>query len=271
MNFSSYLDELRFAFVATPNWHSRTALLAATAKFHANNFFKGVRSDRSPIEIDVCIGDRARRIWVRPFAGDIFILYEVLQAETYLVPDKQIDPESVETIIDCGANIGLTALYLAGRHKNARIISVEPDPANFELLKLNTQSEPRIVPVQAAIVGGIGRPVVLSQDRPAWGNAVVNAATGARGVEVPGVTMAELCVSHGVKTIDVLKVDIEGAEEEMFSTPDFLEHTRFVMIELHGQYSLARFRADIAPMGFEAHTPATGERPRTITAFPQHR
>ena len=126
---------------------------------------------------------------MRPYAGDIFVLYEVLASETYKVPDGVFDPATVRTIVDCGANIGMTALYLAGRHRNAQIISIEPDPVNFALLQHNTRSEPRIVPVQAALVGGASRPVVLSQDRPAWGNSVGDKLGGAAGLEVNGLTL----------------------------------------------------------------------------------
>lgn len=269
MNFGTYIDELRFAFTAAPSWQSRMTLLGATARFHMHNFSRGTFSDRSPIEIDLKIGDKTRNICVRPFAGDIFVLYEVLAAETYKVPAEVIDPGSVETIVDCGANIGMTALYLAGRHPNAKIISIEPDPVNFALLKRNTRSEPRIVPVQAALVGKASRSVVLSQNRPAWGNSVADAVPGgSAGIEVPGLTLAAICSTHGLKSIDLLKVDIEGAEEELFAEPEFLKLVRYVMIELHDPYTLERFRRDVAPMGFEVRPPGAQDRPRTVTAFP---
>lgn len=269
MNFGTYLDEIRFAFGATPDWRSRMALLNATARFHMHNFSRGKNSDRSPVDIDLKIGETTRNISVRPFAGDIFVLYEVLAAETYKVPAEVIDPVLVKTIVDCGANVGMTALYLAGRHPNAKIISIEPDPVNFAQLQRNTRSEPRIVPVQAALVGTKSRPVVLTQDRPAWGNSVADASFGAAaGIEVQGLTLADLCSIHGLKWIDLLKVDIEGAEEEMFANPEFLSLVSYLMIELHGDYTLERFRQDVAPMGFEVRLPVEGERPRTVTAFP---
>lgn len=139
---------------------------------------------------------------------------------------------------------------------------------NFDLLCRNTRSEPRIVPVQAAHVGGSSRTVVLSQDRPAWGNSIGDRSSTASGIEVPGLALPDLCAAHHLASIDILKVDIEGAEAEVFAAPDFLRMVRYVMIELHGGYTLDRFRSDIAAIGFTAREPPAQGRPRTVTAFP---
>jgi FkbM family methyltransferase len=269
MNLAVYLDEIRFACAATQTWQSRLALLRATARFHFHNFRRAPKSDRSPVELDIDIGGIPRRIVVRPYAGDVFILYEVLASETYKVPDDIMDPASVKTIVDCGGNVGMTALYLASRHRNAKIVTVEPDPVNFELLCRNTRSEPRIVPVKAALVGGSSRTVVLSQDRPAWGNSIGDEGGATNGIEVAGLTLPDLCMAHGLPSIDILKVDIEGAEAEVFAAPGFLRMVRFVMIELHGAYTLDRFRSDIAGKGFTARGPSPYGRPRAVTAFPE--
>jgi FkbM family methyltransferase len=268
MNLGTYLREIRFAFTATRDWRNRLSLLGATARFHLHNMKRGAKSSESPLDVDIDIGGTIRSIRIRPFAGDVFVLYEVLDAETYKVPSEVIDPATVETIVDCGGNVGMTALYLASRHRNARIITVEPDPANFALLARNTLGEPRITPVQAAIVGGTSRPVTLSQDRPAWGNSISAAGKEGSGIEVPGLTLADLCQAHGFGSIDLLKVDIEGAEEDLFSAPGFLKDVRYVMIELHGAYTIDRFRRDIASHGFVAREPTGNDRPRTVTAYP---
>ena len=277
MHIETYLSELRFALSATPNWNSRFKLLAATTRFHLNNFKRSASADQTPVELDLNIGRATRTLAIRPYSGDIFILYEVLAWESYKVPERLIEPGSVKTIIDCGANIGLTALYLADRYPNARIVSVEPDPVNFALLVRNTKAEPRIIPVQAALVGKRQGPVILSQDRPACGNSISSASGGSSsgssggssgGIEVASVTMADLCAAHGIASIELLKVDIEGAEEGVFADPQFLRMVRYVMIELHGDYTLEKFRRDIAPMGFTAEPPGAADGPRAVTAFP---
>ena len=267
MNFGTYLKEFYYAMAAPFNWRSRLSLMAATAGFHANNMVGGRRHLAEPIVLDLKIGGSRRAISVRPFSGDIFILYEVLAFESYKIADAVIDPASVRTIIDCGANIGLTALFLAERYPNAGIICIEPDPQNFVLLQKNTVNEPRVKPLQAAIVGSNGGSVFLTQDRPAWGNRITDERPDS-AVEVPGITMDSLCTRYELQTIDILKVDIEGDEEAMFASPGFLSRVRVVVIELHGTYTIDRFRDDIAPMGFAALLPGAHGCVGAVTALP---
>jgi FkbM family methyltransferase len=56
-----------------------------------------------------------------------------------------------EVIVDAGANIGLASIYFANRYPYAKIIAVEPEQSNYELLEDNTAPYPNIIPVQAAL------------------------------------------------------------------------------------------------------------------------
>lgn len=255
---------------APADWRSRKALLSATAAFHLNNWSRQGHRVRQPIELDLKIGLDKRRVTVRPFSGDIFILHEVLAFESYKVSENSIDPLSVKTIVDCGAKIGITALYMASRYPNARIICIEPDPKNFELLQLNIENEDRISAVQAALVGINEGPVYLTQDRPAWGNGVADGPGDGTSIEVAAITMDELAAQFEIDTIDILKVDIEGAEEDVFARPGFMSKVRFIAIELHNAYTLDRFQKDIAPMGFNANPPGAFGGVRAVTAVPNN-
>ncbi len=267
MNLAAYLKEFRYAMSAPPNWHSRISLLSATAAFHLNNWSRGRCHSAEPIEIELRIGSSTRRITVRPTSGDIFILYEVLAFESYKVPEQLIDPATVRTLIDCGANIGITALFLADRYPAARIICVEPDPRNFELLERNTRAEPRIVRVQAALAGPGQGKAYLTQDAPAWGNKLAQSPEERSAIEVESFTIDEICERFEIDCIDLLKVDIEGAEEGVFAKPQFLSKVRFVAIELHQPYNLERFRKDLEPMRFQALPPSANGGVRAVMAF----
>lgn len=50
--------------------------------------------------------------------------------------------QNLAFIIDAGANIGLTSVYLANRFPNARILALEVDQQNFELLAENARPYP---------------------------------------------------------------------------------------------------------------------------------
>jgi hypothetical protein len=62
-----------------------------------------------------------------------------------------------------------------------------------------------------------------------------------------------------------------SAVAEVISESGFLAYVRFVMIELHGDLGIERFRAEVAPLGFEAQPAAAHRGMRVITAAPVHR
>jgi len=147
------------------------------------------------------------------------------------------------------ANIGITSLFLAARYPGATILSVEPHPENFALLKTNVAEVPRILPIGACVTGASQSSVRLTSDQAAWGNRI---ATDDQGVMVPAITIEGLCKQHGIEKIDLLKLDIEGAEEQVLKDGAFLVRTEHIIIELHDNYGFQCFERDIAPYGLVA-------------------
>lgn len=154
-----YCLKVSFVFRNGLAWSSRIRLLKNTLLFHLNNAFKRLGIRDAVFLVRVRVGAyRDRCVTLRRLTGDIFILFEVLMDQCYNIPDLMLAPDKVHVIIDCGANIGITSLFLAARYPNARIYSIEPNEENFELLRRNTANEPRIVPIHGAIVGYARKP-----------------------------------------------------------------------------------------------------------------
>lgn len=254
MRARSYYEEFEFVRKSVPSLAERIGLLSATIKFHLNNGLRRTEIGSDGLEFNVRIGDEFCRLFVRPSRGDLFILYEVLAREAYCIPVRRLDPDQVRVIVDCGANIGITALYLASKYKRARIVCIEPDPDNFAILKRNVASHGRIEPFWAAVVSKSGS-VHLTQDRPAYGNLILSNPDTRATIEVPGVTIDDICLQKNISRIDLLKIDIEGAEKEVFENPDFLRKVGLVAIELHAPYNLPDSNRAIAPHGFRAQPP----------------
>jgi FkbM family methyltransferase len=258
MNLASYKDELRYIRRAVPSWVDKLKLLAATLEFHANNAIGRSNYFCRNLKLQVLIDGLRCQLNLRPNRGDLFILYEILASEAYAVHHDFLKPEEAFTILDCGANVGITALYFARKYKNARIICIEPDPENFETLKLNVANQKRIEPIFGAIVKTSGT-VHLTRNRPAYGNTLIDQSSDEPTVAVQGLTIADICEQKELTRIDLLKVDIEGAEEELFKDADFLPMVNLVAIELHMAYRMQDFHGDVKSYGFDVYSPSNSK------------
>jgi FkbM family methyltransferase len=137
-------------------------------------------------------------------------------------------------IFDIGANVGYASVYFATRFPRARIIAVEPEASNFALLERNTAAFPNVTPVHAALWPHAARLAIGNPNDDSWAFQV-NESAGSAGDSVRGVSMDQLLEEHDVSRIDILKIDIEGAEKEVFEPgcESWLAKTRVLVVELH--------------------------------------
>jgi FkbM family methyltransferase len=245
----------------TANMRDAGQLLTSTARFHLANW--GLARDRTnTLTTKLLIGDRWRHLTLRTGKiGDLFILYEVLAFGAYHIPASIIAPGTVGTIVDCGANVGVTALYFASTYPAARIYCVEADPDNFAILKVNAASEPRLVPIHACIVATPQTSARFENHGPAWGRRV-----NANGVSVPAITIDELLARYDIARVDLLKMDIEGAEREVLAAGSYLDKVQHMVAELHDGYGFGDFSRIVARHGLHARAPD-----RTCRAITAHR
>jgi FkbM family methyltransferase len=163
--------------------------------------------------------------------------------------------EGTPLIVDLGANIGLSALYFSLMWPEARIVAVEPDPDNFAVLARNVAGRPGLEAIHAGISS---RPVKLGlANRAAGENAVTTRPVedGAGEGIVDGITVTDILERHagnGTSLPFILKVDIEGAEAELFSSNvEWVDRFPVIVIELHdwlypGKGTSANFLKTIA-------------------------
>ena len=139
--------------------------------------------------------------------GDIQSFREVWLEESYLLPF----PLALDTLVDLGANIGLTSVWLAKRYRCKRLIAVEASPENARLARLNLEQNGISADVVAAAVGptdGVVR-FNLHQDSNLG-------KFDPSGTEVPMVSMKTLLAEHLPGSgVDLLKMDIEGGEQAL--------------------------------------------------------
>ena len=167
----------------------------------------------------------------RRVGTDVKVLQQMLVSREY---QPVASLRNVRLIIDCGANIGLSAYYLLHWHPKARLIAIEPDAENCGLCRQNLQPfGDRAVVLQAAVWPENTRLRIVPASRTggAWSLKVEPWPSG----DIEGLTIPEILHrADATGPIDLLKVDIEGAETELFrGAPAWLGMTRNIAIELH--------------------------------------
>ena len=163
---------------------------------------------------------------------DEIIVKSILVSGEYNLPLKGFNPK---LILDCGGNVGAAAIFFASKYKNAQIYSIEPQNDNFKLLQYNTIYYDNIHAMKAALWDK--ETFVRVEDR---GFGVAGYMTFETTEDDPDafrtVTVSSLLRDSGFDEVDLLKIDIEGAEKEVFSAPDvhdWLPKVKILTIELH--------------------------------------
>jgi len=145
-------------------------------------------------------------------------------------------PSHPKVIVDAGANIGLASIYFANRTPGAAIFALEPEATNYRLLRANVAPYPRITPLNLALSGANER-IDLFDGRGGHTRfrTFGTAAEGdRRRCVVQGITMDALMAQLKVDIVDLLKLDIEGAEKDVFDTcAAWIDRVDAIVAELH--------------------------------------
>lgn len=159
--------------------------------------------------------------------GDIWSLREVWLFECYKFP-ANIHPEWV---LDLGANIGMTSVWLASRYSVKKVIAVEPAKSNEALTRQNLMQNQVSAIVIAAAIGSRDGSVVFVEHPASNFGQVDYSESGSTPMISMNTLMERYC--NGRK-IDLLKLDIEGGEEELLgSNLEWLERVDAIIAEFH--------------------------------------
>jgi FkbM family methyltransferase len=123
----------------------------------------------------------------------------------------------------------MASILCPPRFAFARVISVKPEPLNFAALVRNVAPYENVTPSRAALWNNDGEITLGSSDASPKGAFQVVENGGTR---VADVTMDTLMRETGIETIDLLKVDVEGAEKEVLAARDRIKKVRIIAIEL---------------------------------------
>jgi FkbM family methyltransferase len=172
------------------------------------------------------------RIYLRNGTSDFPAFRQVFMDHEYLI---NVDRQSIKTIIDGGCNIGLASLYFAAQFPNAKIAGIEPDAKNYSQAVLNTQAWNKINIVQAGIWNkNCFLETQSDSSLGEWGITVKESPIKSNH-SIKAMTVDAIMEQNNFQIIDILKLDIEGSEFEVFQSGYqlWLPKTRIIIIELH--------------------------------------
>jgi len=199
--------------------------------------------------------------------NDLANYTEIFREDVYALPSEIADTVDGKYIVDLGAFTGLATAYLASRYRKSQLLSVEPNPRNYELLAANAEPFGEQIKPLFAAVSPVPGVVGASHPRgDAHDYMSIHFAVGDTGLEpvplarVPEVvTPTDIVRQTGEDAIGILKVDIEGAEQALFQSgavDELLGRTAVLMIETHDRYVAGctdAVRTAIMRNGFERH------------------
>lgn len=137
-------------------------------------------------------------------------------------------------MIDAGAYIGDTAVLFLSSYPNLKIIALEPNTDSFNLAAHNLEPYgDRITLLKKALW--------TSETELRFGGMSTSASIQENGSEVKCTSLPAIIQEYSIPRVDILKMDIEGAEEEVFAAHanDWLPAVDLIIVEIHGD---SRFR-----------------------------
>lgn len=175
-------------------------------------------------------------------SSDIFVFRQIFENKEYkpLVQliEKNNDCSNIKLIVDAGANVGYTAIFLNLFFSAAQLVAIEPDELNAEQINLNFAANS--VKNMNVLIAGVWSHdcwLKLYKDKSKgqeWGFYVKESDTPTSLRAINILSLSQL--SNGEK-IDILKIDIEGSEAKLFEDREkasqILSITRYLAIEIH--------------------------------------
>lgn len=226
-------------------------------------YYWGRLSERSPVKVPawsaafrISAGDGQIKIMLRTNGADWGVMRGVFRDKEYSIP-LAVGP--VQRIMDVGANAGYASLFFAQQYPSAEILAIEPVPWNVHACRRNFQINGcQATIIEAAVAREDGEAQLLLTGHDSC-ESLTPVHPWKKKMSVKTMRIESIMKNHGWDDIDLLKVDIEGYEKDLFhNSPEWLGKVGTIVIELHGDYTSADFQRDIQDYGFLVHPLSDG-------------
>ena len=163
--------------------------------------------------------------FTRPDGLEYLVMHEMTQGGY-----DGLDLNENSLVIDIGAHVGIVSMTLALQY-GCHVEAYEPAPGNYKRLVANIRTNGlrgQVIPHNLAVTSD-GREVFIHGDMSV-NSGSMSIYKGGLGTPVASTTLADII---GERMVDLLKIDCEGAEHEIFEDLRPLAHVRMVRGEFH--------------------------------------
>lgn len=169
--------------------------------------------------------------FVRPRSYDPYVLGEVYKEKVYQIKNNV----KCRSVLDLGAYIGDYTIWSITHMNAQKVVAVEMDNENFRLLSKNIQINnlgKKIVAINAAVSSGNGQ---IGEFENKF-NSGMHRANFAKTGKTMSVSLDKIMKMSGLEKIDLVKMDIEGGEKEIFVNKNkkiFAKKVGCIIMETH--------------------------------------
>ena len=171
-------------------------------------------------------------IYINLRIQDIAIFFEIFQEQSYALPRF-----NCQSVLDLGGHIGLFTLYMKLQYSPSKIVVFEPDNENYKLLSLNTKMCKGITTINAAVSNFQG---VSGWNRSGFAHNYGISENPSGETQVNVQRISDVIREHfSDEVIDVVKIDIEGEETNIFNDTNlnWTKSVKNILVETHGANS----------------------------------
>jgi FkbM family methyltransferase len=143
------------------------------------------------------------------------VIEETWTENVYRIHQWQFAEDAV--FVDIGANVGSVSLFVDNFNKDRedkiRVFAIEPEPHNLSLLQKNIESNPveNVTVINKAIWHQNKEVLITNRG----GNSSIFEIEGVEQTKIQAITLEKLFKENNIEHVDVMKIDIEGAEFDL--------------------------------------------------------
>jgi len=205
---------------------------------------ESVSADEHIISISAANGHTSKLHVRSGGSSDIKVFDQIFLEKEYQplvdLVQKRHSGNPVKFIIDAGTNVGYTSVFLKSIYPDAALVCIEPSTANAKQIEKNFQLNniSNYHVIEAGLWSKNCWLTLKANDLndADWGFYVVESETES---DLKAVTLQSLLEENSWPVVDILKIDIEGSEKELFNDEgaikSILSKTRFIAMEIHDQ------------------------------------